>query len=97
MSPVSGWRTALRMAWREARRTKGRSALVIAMITIPVAALTLLAVRARGTAERGPAAGAAALRYPWLNLGIALLVVPLIAMLGAGLFTRSRLPIERRL
>ncbi|HEV2778685.1 MAG TPA: FtsX-like permease family protein, partial [Actinophytocola sp.] len=34
---------------------------------------------------------------PWLNVGIALLVVPLIAMLGTGLLTRSRLPIERRL
>jgi putative ABC transport system permease protein len=33
---------------------------------------------------------------PWLNLGVALVVVPLIAMLGAGLLTRSRLPIERR-
>jgi len=34
---------------------------------------------------------------PWLNVTIALLVVPLVAMLGAGLLTRSRLPIERRL
>jgi putative ABC transport system permease protein len=34
---------------------------------------------------------------PWLNLGAALVVVPLVAMLGAGLLTRSRLPIERRL
>ena len=34
---------------------------------------------------------------PWLNLGVALLVVPLISMLGAGLLTPSRLPIERRL
>jgi putative ABC transport system permease protein len=33
---------------------------------------------------------------PWLNLTVALLVVPAIAMLGAGLLTRSRLPIERR-
>jgi putative ABC transport system permease protein len=33
---------------------------------------------------------------PWLNLGV-LLAVPVIAMLGAGLLTRSRLPIERRL
>lgn len=33
---------------------------------------------------------------PWLNIGVALLVVPLVAMLGTGLFTRSRLPIERR-
>lgn len=34
---------------------------------------------------------------PWLSLGVALVVVPLIAILGAGLLTRSRLPIERRL
>jgi putative ABC transport system permease protein len=34
---------------------------------------------------------------PWLNVAIALLVVPVVAMLGAGLLTRSRLPIERRL
>ena len=33
---------------------------------------------------------------PWLNVGIALVVVPLVAMLGATLFTRSRLPIESR-
>ena len=34
---------------------------------------------------------------PWLNIGAALVVVPLVAMLGAGLLTRSRLPIEHRL
>jgi putative ABC transport system permease protein len=34
---------------------------------------------------------------PWLNVVVALIVVPGIAMLGAGLLTRSRLPIERRL
>jgi putative ABC transport system permease protein len=34
---------------------------------------------------------------PWLNVAIALLVVPVVAMLGAGLLARSRLPIERRL
>lgn len=33
---------------------------------------------------------------PWLTLGV-LVVVPLVAMLGAGLLTRSRLPVERRL
>ncbi|MER7889643.1 ABC transporter permease [Micromonospora sp. NPDC094482] len=33
---------------------------------------------------------------PWSALGI-LVVVPLVAMLGAALFTRSRLPVERRL
>jgi putative ABC transport system permease protein len=34
---------------------------------------------------------------PWLSLGVALIAAPVLAMLGAGLFTRSRLPIERRL
>jgi putative ABC transport system permease protein len=33
---------------------------------------------------------------PWLHL-VGLLAVPVVAMLGAGLLTRSRLPIERRL
>ncbi|RZU74030.1 putative ABC transport system permease protein [Micromonospora kangleipakensis] len=33
---------------------------------------------------------------PWLTLGV-LVVVPLLAMLGAGLMTRSRLPVERPL
>ena len=33
---------------------------------------------------------------PWLNVGVALIVVPVVAMLGAGLLTRARLPIERR-
>ncbi len=37
------------------------------------------------------------IKVPWLNVGIALVAVPLVAMLGAGLLTRSRLPIERRL
>ncbi len=37
------------------------------------------------------------IRVPWLNVAVALLVVPLVAMLGAGLLTRSRLPVERRL
>ncbi|HEY1176905.1 MAG TPA: FtsX-like permease family protein, partial [Phytomonospora sp.] len=33
---------------------------------------------------------------PWPVLLVALVVIPVIAMLGAGLFTRSRLPVERR-
>jgi putative ABC transport system permease protein len=32
---------------------------------------------------------------PWSSLAV-LLAVPVVAMLGAGLLTRSRLPIERR-
>lgn len=41
---MNGWRAALRIAWREARRSRGRSALVIALILVPVAALTFTAI-----------------------------------------------------
>jgi putative ABC transport system permease protein len=51
----------------------------------------------RGLADVWPAPAPYPIAVPWRNLGIAVLVVPLIAMLGAGLLTRSRLPIERRL
>lgn len=40
---MNSWLTALRIARREARRAKGRSALVIAMIALPVLALTFAA------------------------------------------------------
>ncbi len=33
---------------------------------------------------------------PWLNFGVSLVVVPIVAMAAAGLLTRSRLPSERR-
>jgi putative ABC transport system permease protein len=36
------------------------------------------------------------IEVPWLNLVVSLLIVPAVAMLGAGLLTRSRLPSERR-
>jgi putative ABC transport system permease protein len=44
MSLVASWRTALRIARREARRSRGRSALVIAMIALPVLCLSFAAV-----------------------------------------------------
>jgi putative ABC transport system permease protein len=44
MSVFTGWGTALRIARREARRAKGRSALVLAMILVPVAAIAFAAV-----------------------------------------------------
>jgi putative ABC transport system permease protein len=50
----------------------------------------------RGYADVWPAPTPYPIALPWLNVGIALLVVPVVAMLGAGLLTRSRLPIERR-
>jgi putative ABC transport system permease protein len=51
----------------------------------------------RGSADLWPAPTPYPITLPWLNLAVALLVVPVVAMLGAGLLTRSRLPIERRL
>ncbi len=36
------------------------------------------------------------LAIPWANVAVAVLVVPAVAMLGTALFTRARLPIERR-
>jgi len=47
-------------------------------------------------AGRWPAPIPYPIEVPWLNLGISLVAVPLVAILGAGLLTRSRLPIERR-
>ncbi|MGC5017821.1 FtsX-like permease family protein [Micromonospora sp. DT47] len=41
---LGSWRAALRIARREARRARGRTALVLAMITLPVLALTFVAV-----------------------------------------------------
>jgi putative ABC transport system permease protein len=46
-------------------------------------------------ANTWPAPDPYPITVPWLNLAV-LLAVPLVAMLGAGLLTRSRLPIERR-
>lgn len=40
MSPFTGWRAALRIARRDAMRAKGRSALVVAMIALPVLGVT---------------------------------------------------------
>ncbi|GAA3197484.1 FtsX-like permease family protein [Actinocorallia longicatena] len=44
---MSGYRAALRIARRDATRSKGRSALVLAMIGVPVLAIVVLAVLAR--------------------------------------------------
>jgi putative ABC transport system permease protein len=60
------------------------------------AVAVLLAVN-RGYADVWPAPTPYPIALPWFNVAVALLVVPAVAMLGAGLLTRSRLPIERRL
>ncbi|QIK75027.1 FtsX-like permease family protein [Nocardioides piscis] len=41
---MRGWRPALRLAWRDVARSKGRSLLVLALITLPVLAVTAAAV-----------------------------------------------------
>jgi putative ABC transport system permease protein len=41
---VSGWRSALRIAWRDALRHRGRSILVLVMISLPVLAVSAAAV-----------------------------------------------------
>lgn len=61
------------------------------------AAIAVLVALNQGYAQVWPAPVPYSIVVPWLNVVIAVLVVPLIAMLGAGLLTRSRLPIERRL
>ncbi|MER5704264.1 FtsX-like permease family protein [Micromonospora sp. NPDC002296] len=59
-------------------------------------ALIVLAATNRRYAEAWPVQEPYPVVVPWLTLGV-LVVVPLVAMLGAGLFTRSRLAVERRL
>jgi putative ABC transport system permease protein len=61
------------------------------------ASIAVLAALNRAYADVWPAPKPYPIAVPWLNVGVALLAVPAIAMLGAGLLTRSRLPIERRL
>ncbi|WP_213454527.1 FtsX-like permease family protein [Rhizomonospora bruguierae] len=59
-------------------------------------AFAILTAFNRAAVDSWPVMIAFPLTVPWRNL-LVVLVVPLVAMLGAGLLTRSRLPIERRL
>jgi putative ABC transport system permease protein len=61
------------------------------------AALAVIVALNQQYAEMWPGPAPLPVAIPWPSLSVALLVVPAIAMLGAGLLTRSRLPIERRL
>ncbi|WP_410597477.1 FtsX-like permease family protein [Amycolatopsis sp. lyj-23] len=58
-------------------------------------AIAVLTSLNQATADVWPVQQPLPIIVPWLNIGTALVVVPVIAMLGAGLLTRSRLPIER--
>jgi putative ABC transport system permease protein len=61
------------------------------------AAITVMLAMNRRTAGIWPAEPPYPLLVPWQTLVVVLVAVPVVAMLGAGLLTRSRLPIERRL
>ena len=74
----------------------GLGSLLGAAVGVGASVAVLVALN-QGYAQTWPAPPPFSITVPWLNVAIAVLVVPLIAMLGAGLFTRSRLPIERRL
>jgi len=60
-------------------------------------AVAVLAALGQAYDRLWPATGPVQPVMPWLTLGVVLVAIPLISVLGAGLFTRSRLPIERRL
>jgi putative ABC transport system permease protein len=66
------------------------------LVGVGAAAAILFALNRQQMAER-PGAVPYPYAVPWSVLAITMVVVPLVAMLGAGLLTRSRLPIERRL
>ncbi|MGW4497234.1 FtsX-like permease family protein [Micromonospora sp. NPDC004336] len=57
--------------------------------------VAVLAAVNRGYARSWPVQDPYPIVVPWSVLGV-LIVVPLVAMLGAGLLVRSRLPVERR-
>ncbi|MBX6751539.1 MAG: ABC transporter permease [Micromonosporaceae bacterium] len=70
MDVVASWRAALRIAWREARRAKGRSVLVAVMLALPVLALSAAAVTSdmmtlTGAEKATQRMGAADARIEW--------------------------------
>ncbi|MEV0130875.1 FtsX-like permease family protein [Dactylosporangium sp. NPDC050688] len=56
----------------------------------------VLAALNRQALSRWPADATYPWAVPWPNVAVAVLVVPAVAMLGTAMFTRARLPIERR-
>lgn len=50
-TPSARWRAVLRLAWRDAARHKGRTAVVVAMMMLPVFAATFLTTIVRSSTE----------------------------------------------
>jgi putative ABC transport system permease protein len=61
------------------------------------AAIAIITALNQSTDVLWPDEGPMPVVLPWLTLLLTLVITPFVAILGAGLFTRSRLPIERRL
>ena len=53
MNRLAGWRPSLRMAWRDARRSRARSILVLVMIALPVLGVTAADIVLRTTEVSG--------------------------------------------
>jgi putative ABC transport system permease protein len=68
---------------------------VLGIVAGSAGATAILVAANRRNAGAWPRQEPYPLLVPWSVVGV-LVVVPLVAMLGAGLLTRSRLPIERR-
>jgi putative ABC transport system permease protein len=68
---------------------------VLGVVAGTGAGFAVLATTNLSRAGEWPAPTPYPLAVPWLNLSLTF-AVPLVAMVGAGLLTRSRLPIERR-
>jgi putative ABC transport system permease protein len=75
----------------------GLGSLLGAPAGMAAAAAVLIAHSQQWGQDLWPSIGAPTPVMPWSTLIITLVAVPAIAILGAGLFTRSRLAIERRL
>ena len=74
----------------------GLGSLLGAMAGLGAAIAVLMALNQRYV-DVWPGPPLLPIAVPWLSLLMALVVVPFVAILGAGLLTRSRLPIERRI
>jgi putative ABC transport system permease protein len=83
------------LALSQAGVIAGLGSLLGAVAGLGAASAVLVALN-RAFADCWPAPTPYPIVMPWLNVGIALVVVPVIAMAGTVAFTRARLPIERR-
>ena len=83
-----------RVRRRQAMAQAALTGLVGAALGVAVGAVPGLAITWPLTA---PSSGGHIVDVPWSLLGTVVLAVPLVAVVGAGLLTRSRLPMVRRI